>query len=153
MEHSPTTGLIICEQTGQWATALRRELGDAASPLHETRLLDEAWLALAEMPAAFVVAEFTQKNADDLLRRAVWLSRDFPQARLAIVAARRFAGQRWLLQASGAVHALFSPRDLGPLADIARRHMALVPSPPIPVAQRVWQSLPWSSNPRRSPVY
>ena len=60
--------LIVCERLGQWGAALRLELADADVRLFECRTLADAWEALAETPAAFVVAEATHENLDALLR-------------------------------------------------------------------------------------
>ena len=49
--------LIVCERTGRWAVALRRELADAGVRVWETRTLADCWNELAESPASFVVLE------------------------------------------------------------------------------------------------
>jgi len=146
MENPLPVPLIVCEQTGQWAAGLRQELRGTTLKLQETRLLDDAWQSLAAAPAAFVVVEYTAKNSNELLRRYVWFTRDYPQARLAIVAARRYISHRWLLRSAGAVHTVFSPRELAPLAELACRHIAQIPQPQLPVTERIWRSLPWGKS-------
>ena len=114
MENLTSAPLIVCEQTGQWAVGLRQELRGTTVKLHETRLLDDAWQVFAAAPAAFVVVEYTANNCDELLRACVWLTRDFPLARIAIVAARRYTSHRWVLHAAGALHTVFSTRGSRP---------------------------------------
>ena len=146
MEDLSLVPVIVCEQTGQWAVGLRQELHGKTLRLHETRLLDDAWQALTSAPAAFVVFEYTAKNADELLRRCVWFTRDFPQARMAIVAARRYISYRWLMHAAGASHTVFSTRELAPLAELACRHIAQIPQPQLSPTERIWQCLPWGKS-------
>ncbi len=135
--------LIICECSGQWSIGLRSELTEAGIRLWECRSLPEAWEALAQTPAAFVIAEAARENIEDLLRRMAWFSRDFPRARIAVVAQRDMARFKWLLREAGAVLFLTSPRRLAPLAGLVVRHLANVPPPPQTMVQRIWASLPW----------
>ncbi len=135
--------LIVCERDGSWSVALRCELAEAGVRVWECRSLAEAWEALAKTPAAFVIAEATRENLDGLLRQMAWFSRDFPQARIAVVAPRNMARFQWLVREAGAVHFLVSPRQLSSLAALATRHLASVPQPPQTMVQRIWASLPW----------
>jgi hypothetical protein len=135
--------LIVCESSGQWSIGLRGELSEAGIRLWECRSLPEAWEALSRTPAAFVIAEASHEKLDDLLRRIAWLSRDFPQARIAVVAPRNMARYQWLLREAGAIHFLTSPRRLAPLAGLVVRHLANVPLPPQTMLERIWASLPW----------
>lgn len=141
---SPTAArLIVCERSGPWAVALRAELAGASVRLAETRSLADAWQAMAATPAAFLIVEATAANLDSLLRRMAWFSRDFPLARVAVVAARRLAKFEWLMREAGAVHFVCSPRRLAPLAELVIRHMAGVPMPRQTLGERIWASLPW----------
>jgi hypothetical protein len=136
--------LIVCERSGSWSAALRSELAEAGVRLWECRSLPEAWEALAQTPAAFLIAEADRANLADLLRRMAWFSRDFPQARIAVVAQRDMARFEWLLREAGAVHFLSSPRRLTPLAGLVVRHLANVPLPAQTMVERIWASLPWA---------
>ena len=135
--------LLVCERSGQWAGALRRELADAGLHVWETRSQAECWELLAATPASFIVAELTESHAEGLLRRMMRLERDFPLARLAVVAERRLADWQWLVREAGAVHFTCSPRQLAPLAEMACRHLASVPPPPQNLTDRIWTALPW----------
>jgi len=138
--------LIVCERSGEWSAALRVELDGSGVRLWECRRLAEAWAALAETNSAFVVVEATRENLDELLERLLWMSRDFPRARAAVVADRDLARCEWLAREAGAVHFLVSPRRLAPLAGLVARHLANVPAPPQTFVERIWASLPWGPS-------
>jgi hypothetical protein len=135
--------LSVCERTGRWAVALRRELAGAGVRVSETRSLADCWERLAEAPASFLVVELSAVTVDELLFRTARLQRDFPVARLAAVADRRLADYQWLMREAGAVHFTCSPRGLGPLARLACRHLAQVPAPQQTLSERIWATLPW----------
>jgi hypothetical protein len=135
--------LVVCERSGQWAVALRHELAATGIRVWETRSLADCWEALADSPAAFLIVELTGENVGGLLRRMAQLPRDFPSARIAVVAARQLDGYEWLIREAGAIHFLCSPRALGPLGQVAVRHLAAVPVPQHGLAERIWTSLPW----------
>jgi hypothetical protein len=137
--------LIVCERTGRWATALGREL---SRPIRQTRSLSQCWKEFPTVGVGFAVVELTERNVEDLLRRMARLERDFPFVRLAVVAARRLAAYQWLMREAGAVHFVCSPRQLGPLALSALRHLEDLlqspqTSPPQDPTERIWASLPW----------
>jgi hypothetical protein len=134
--------LITCERTGRWAIALRRELPPGVR-IHETRSVPECFRTLAASPAGFVVAELTRSNVDVLLERFLRLERDFPSARVAIVAERALADWEWLVGEAGAVHFTTSLREAKPLAALALRHLRQAPSPRLGLAERIWAELPW----------
>jgi len=135
--------LIVCERSGQWAAALRRELADAGLQVWETPLVADAWQALAAAPAAFLVVELSPPIAEALLGRMAWLARDFPRARVAVVAPRHLAACEWLCREAGAVHFTSSPRRLAALARMIVRHLADVPPPQQTLVERIWATLPW----------
>jgi hypothetical protein len=135
--------LIVCERDGHFAVALRRELPRPEIRVLETRSVDECWEALARWPASFVVVELTRTNATALLERMVWLERDFPLARVAVVADRALGFCEWLLREAGAVHFTVSPRRFGPLGCLAVRHLDAAPRPRLSLPERIWASLPW----------
>jgi len=135
--------LIVCERSGRWAIALRRQLAEAGVQVHQSRGLADCWELLREAPGSFLVVEVAPAETEGLLRRLARLHREFPLARLAVVADRAGAGCQWLLREAGAVHFTCSPRQLGPLAGVVCRHLAQVPAPPQTLSDRLWASLPW----------
>jgi len=56
------------------------------------------------------------------------------------------AGYEWLLREAGAVHFLCSPRQCGPLADLACCHLSQAPPPPRSLTQQIWAGLPWAGQ-------
>ena len=74
------------------------------------------------------------------------LEREFPLARVAVVAERRLAACQWLLREAGAVHFVTSSRQAGPLAELACRHLANVPTPSQSTSDRIWAALPWEES-------
>ena len=135
--------LIVCERTGRWAVALRREVDGSDVRVHETRSIAECWQQLAESPAGFVVVELTGSNLSSLLERLARLPRELPLARVAVVADRRLAKYEWLIREAGAVHFTCSPRQLGPLARAAAGHLDQAPSPPKTLVEQIRAGLPW----------
>jgi len=143
--------LIVCELTGQWATALRRELPPPAVRVYETRSVPECWAALAQAPCSFIVSELTRAGADALLERMARLERDFPSARVAVVAERSLEAYEDLMREAGAVHFASSPREAKTLASLACRHLDQVPKPPRTFTEQIWDSLPWgAASPNRT---
>jgi DNA-binding NtrC family response regulator len=145
-ENAAPPRLIVCEQTGQWAVALRRHLAPAGPRIHETRTLADCWEMLAQGPAGFVVAELTRVNGEALLDRIVRCGCECPLARVAVVADRSLADVEWLVREAGAVHFCASPRRLEPLARIARRHLRQAPRPKRAMEERILARLPWGKE-------
>ena len=143
---SDAARLIVCERSGRWAVALRRELAGSGVRVYETRTVGECWETLARTPAGFVIAELTGPGASELLRRMAHLERDFPLARVAIVAERALHGCEWLMREAGAVHFTCSPRQLGPMARLACRHLRRVPATQRTITEQIWASLPWGEH-------
>ena len=135
--------LIVCERTGRWAVALRRELAGSDVRVYETRSLVECWKGLAESPAGLAVVELSAGNVAPLLQRLAGLDRDFPLARVAVVADRSLAKYEWLIREAGAVHFTCSSRQLGPLARVVAGHLDQAPSPPQTLVEQIWARLPW----------
>ena len=142
-ESSSAAKLIVCERTGRWAVALRRELAEPGVRVWETRTLADCRDELIANPASFAVIELGA-NVAGLLRLMAVQQRQFPAARLAVVANRSQAGYEWLMREAGAVHFLCSPREVAVLARLACRHLAEVPAPQQSLAERIWASLPWA---------
>jgi hypothetical protein len=138
--------VIVCERGGAWAVALRRELGEAAPGVHQTNSLADCWDALAAAPASLLVVELTARGAASLLDRIGRLPREFPLARVVVVADRRLRAYQWLMREAGAVHFTCSPRRMAAVARLARRHMAQIPQPPQDAVERIWAGLPWGSR-------
>ncbi len=149
----PRIPLIVMEQTGDWAAALRRELPQPAVRLIETRTLEECWRRLAEWPAALVALELTAERVGPLLARLLRMEREFPAARAIVLAERRLAPYGPLVREAGAIHFVDSTRSLGPVAELVRRRLArLAASGDAPAAgaddtlAEILADLPWSET-------
>ncbi len=57
IETSPAARLIVCERTGRWAVALRRELAGSGVRVWETRTLADCRGELSKSAASFAVVE------------------------------------------------------------------------------------------------
>lgn len=137
--------LIVCERTGRWAVALRRELGDAGIRVWETRTLANCREELAASPASFVVLELAG-DAPGVIRFLSRQSQELPSARLAVVADISRTGWELFVREAGAVHFLTSPRHAGLLARLACRHLAQSPVSQQSLTERIWGSLPWADR-------
>jgi hypothetical protein len=135
--------LIVCERLGHWAAALRRELLEPDVRVYETRSLAKCCEMLGGHPASFVVAELTRPGVQALLERVAELGRDFPLARVAVVAERELASCEWLIRESGAVHFCVSLREASVLAHLAVRHLHATPQPQRTLPEQIWDRLPW----------
>lgn len=138
--------VILCERAGTWATALRCESEVAEIRLHETRSIRECWNLLKRAAGGFIVAELSQATVEQLLDRTSRLNREYPLARLAVVADRTLAGYEEAFREAGAVAFITSSRDLRPLAAAIRLHLQQIPPPQRNFTERIWESLPWGSR-------
>ncbi len=138
-----STRWLVCEQTGRWAVALRRTLGDYSFRLYETRSLADCQRELALCPASFTFVEVTAAN---LAQAVVWIervNREYPAVRVAVVGPRSMQEYAWEVREAGAIAAVFSPRELAPLVRMARRHCLNCPPDELSVQEHVWNRMPW----------
>ena len=100
--------LIVCERDGSWSIGLRKELAESGVSVWECRSVQEAWEAMAHTPAAFLIAEATPENLDDL--RGGWLGSPaiFPKVELP-----------WWPSGAWRVSSGFSRGGGGPLSHVA----------------------------------
>ncbi len=137
--------VVVGERSGRWAVALRRELGPEPR-VYEARSVADCWESLAQAPGSLLVVEVTPGNLEALLARMARREREFPRARVAVVADRRLADHEWLLREAGTVLFVTSPRRLAGLAELVRRHLATQPEPQAGTTQQLWASLPWKEQ-------
>ena len=135
--------LIVCEQTGKWAVALRRSSLIGSIRVYETRSTEECQQELQASPASLVAVEATDAN---LNRLAAWLceiATQFPRCRVVVLASRGLESSQWLWREAGAVHVEYSPRQMSGVARIALRQLKDVANDGHSIRQRVWDRMPW----------
>lgn len=144
--------IIVCEATGRWALGLRREMSGAGLPLEETRTLDDARESLAAAPASLLLVELRGATAKDFLSWLARQQRDFPEARLVVVASHDWEAWRFAVLEAGAVHAVFHPRELAAVVNVARQHLGRTASALPPESESlIWSRLPWPKQPEGAP--
>jgi hypothetical protein len=135
--------LIVCEQRGNWAAALRRALGTRVE-LRETRSLSQCGRELNERPAGTVAVELTAERVERVAAFVVWLGECCPETRPIVLAERRLAPLEWWLREVGAAHFVTSPRQLEPLAEIVARQRRRAAKPStLSWTDKLWAELPW----------
>lgn len=135
--------VVVCEQTGRWAVALRRDANGSDRRLVETRTLEDCRLELHRHPRALAVCEATEHNLPRVLRFLVELQATAPGTRVMVVGARPIERHEALLREAGAVHAVFSPRRLRAAGDVLRRAAQNEPAEFQSLEELAWSRLPW----------
>ena len=136
--------LIVCETTSKWAVALRRTIPpEVRPPISETRGLEDCWQQAVASPLSVVILEVTTANLEQLAAALPAYRAKLPGTRVVVVGCRRLAAAEWLMRELGAVHVIFSSRDLKPLIGILRRHRKHVAAARPPKDTPPWRDLPW----------
>jgi hypothetical protein len=137
--------IVVCEKTGRWAVALRRELAAPPVRVYETRSLAECRSELEQSPASFMALEVSDANAVQLGEWIERANREFPLARFVVLGSREARPWEWQMREAGAIAAAFSSRQLGPIARLARRRLASVPEEELSFRDQVERRLPWAN--------
>jgi DNA-binding NtrC family response regulator len=116
--------LIVCEQTGEWAAALRRQLDGNLVRLFESRSFVECRQLATQHSSVVVVLELSGTNASSLVAVLRQLERALPNVRPIVVADRQLAMFESLMREAGAIHFLVSPRSLSNVVELAKRRAA-----------------------------
>ena len=111
--------LVVCERTGRWAVALRRELAGVGLRVWESRSMADSGTLLGESPASFVVLELSVSKIEETLDFIRNWQAEFPLFRFAMVADRDLATYKWFMHEAGAVDFICSVRRIGALAQTA----------------------------------
>lgn len=143
---SPTLNWIVCERTGRWAAALRRELEAHAGEFSEIRLPEELSAAIeSARQATVVVVELRRDALGPSLDALVLAERRGARVLPVAVADATLAGVEGVAREAGAVHFVTSPRQFHELVELGRRHQRCVPAPVQTLRERVWARLPWNA--------
>ena len=139
------SSLIVCEKTGRWAAALRCAAGSRELPISEVRSLEQAERELSVHRAAIVAMEVGEASLVRVATRLAAWSKRFPDAAFLILAEEQLVPLEPRLRETGALHAVFSPRDLSATVRLIRRHLARAARPPQTLEESIWARLPWSA--------
>ena len=139
MAHST---LIVCEQSGRWAAALRR-FGELAP--RETRTLEDCAGELAATPRALVALETQPHNAEAVWKFLAQMERLFPESQAAILLDRRLLDLGPGLRELGAVCVISSILQISDLMAVARRYRVESDDQPADALAAIPLELPWSS--------
>lgn len=164
---------IVCESTTRWAAALRLALERRLAVegrtvrLYETRHWNDLASRLRERPDSFVAAEVREENLAEVFSGLLVAVRHYPRARFVALLDRSLLGGRKdgtstsgerlhdvcdALREAGVLEFAHSPRHLGNIVVLFRRHEALSTrmdfrlSADLPVRAQVWASLPWQAQ-------
>jgi hypothetical protein len=113
--------VIVCERNGHWAARLRQTLALPSGRLRETRTPAHCLEALAAAPASLVLVELPAGREEAALELISRVEREFPPARSVVLAERGLERLETAARELGAIHFAVAPRDLRPLAELARR--------------------------------
>ena len=117
--------LLLCERTHRWAIAFRRALGEAAT-VGETRTIEHAGERLAASPDLAIAVDATAFAPETLLPAiARWSEAG---SVVLVLAAPALADAELVFREAGAIHVVYSPRQLGPAVEILRRRQSRLPS-------------------------
>jgi hypothetical protein len=137
--------LLVVEKTGCWAAALRRAAGSRELPLVEVRSLEQAERELLEHPSSIAAVEISAASLVRVATRvAAWRMR-FAGAAHLLLADEELVPLDSMLRETGAVHVLFSPRDLHASVRLIRRHLDRAPRPALSLEESVLSRLPWQA--------
>ncbi len=139
------SSVVVCEKTGRWAAAIRRALRPA-SGLCETRSWQACLQELRTQTAALVALEVLPENAESVCRRLAEVTGRFRQVHVVLLADRSLQTAEWLLREAGAVHVLFSPRDIIRLRPMLERFGTQIPPTRTTFREHVWSRLPWARH-------
>jgi hypothetical protein len=140
----PKCHLIVCEKTGQWATALR-VIAPSAPALVETRSLTAAQDALAGAPASCVALLATPDNLASVVAFIQEGGRRYSLARFVGLLNPEDITLETMLREAGAIDVICSVLDLPRLSGVAERHAARTPRTEASVVEWVQARMPWKA--------
>ncbi len=137
---------IVCESSTLWACHLSQHCREESWRVIQLRSPVQSWKELERFPASLVVWELTKSTIGSIIESLIRATNRFPLARSVVVGTRDWCPYEWVLREAGAVDAIFSPRDLGRLTRLAKRHFESVPIAPQSWNERIWSRLPWGKE-------
>ena len=136
-----TEHMVICEETGWWATAVRRFADDLPLPLLETRSLSSCMELESRCDVLFMMVEVRRSMLNDLIPWTFEVRQRWKQTPWVAVATREMRRSEWFLREAGAAHVLFSPRQIEEVICILRRHLYAIGHRPRSRVERAFDHL------------
>ena len=118
--------VMICEKTGVWANAMRRLISDLPLPVMETRTLASCLQTGDHTKVVFLMVEVHRVMLDDFIPWSFEVRRRWGPLPWVVVTSREMRRSQWLLREAGATHVVFSPRQMGEVVRILRRHLLAI---------------------------
>lgn len=138
--------LILCEKTGHFAPAVRRELANNSPRIVETRSLSGCEAALAESPESLVAIEVTAANLESVIDFLAHFSHRYPRASFIALLTAETEAAETLLAEAGAVSVFRSILDAPALAHLAKRKSLGASPIDLSLPDFVAQRLPWPAH-------
>jgi hypothetical protein len=139
--------LIVCEKSGNWASALRDALGKGQPRVVETRSLAACEAELAQSPASLMAIEVIEANLEAILQFLMKIHEGYHRATVVALVASEASAAANLLREAGAVEVITSVLDVPRVARMARRQFALAPKQEVDVQDFVAELMPWAATP------
>jgi hypothetical protein len=134
--------LVVCERTGHWAGALRKEL-----PLFtEVRSLTACGQLLESAPLSLVALEVTEANLGQSRDFVLMVGERFPQAAVVALLTTEVLDAERLFREAGTVDVIGSVLDMPRLARLARRMSARTSDVEMSLGELIDQTLPWPAQ-------
>jgi len=135
--------LILCAESDVWAVAMQRAHPNIRKYWKRCPRWSAAWEAFKARPGSFLIVELRPDKLLEILDALRWMERWASAGRIALVVDRRWADLEWMFRQAGVIYFATSPRQMGPLVQMALRHLRRSLRPPTSLAERIWRRLPW----------
>jgi hypothetical protein len=137
--------LIVCESSGRWAAAVRRQW-PCRDLLHETRSAAECLERLEQFPESLAVVELVPARIDAGLNLLAAIAFDFRKAACVVATSPLLARYEWLARECGALTFVTAERQLRKFAQPVEGYFAARDSGRPKLETEIWSQLPWSKT-------
>jgi len=143
--------VIVCERSGIWAAALRRELRSSAG-VCETRSWAACEREIQARGAALVALEVSPESVESACARLAGLTQRLPHTRVILLADRGLKHAEWILREAGAVGVVYALSDLPRLQPVLRRFREQLPNATPSFHDLIQSRLPWRQHASTPPT-
>jgi len=138
--------LIVVEDVGRWAVALRWALAESDIWVHTAATLDECLGMLQQAPASLVGLPLTTDDLERTWRSLQLLQRAFPACGILVLADGGMEAAGPFFYEAGALHFVNSARNLNATSRLIQRFLQAVADAPT-FREHVWRRMPWNDDP------